>query len=450
MQAKLPLLLLILLPRVFAQSAPSPEATLLQAILQRMDALEKQNQQMAQELHDLRQKLEAAQQPEAQAATKAPIDERVAVTESRVEEQAQTKVEASQKLPITITGQLLFNVFSNTGNLRPLPDAVYSPYIATANSTGATARQTMLGFDFRGPILPGDGKVNGHIMLDFYSGIPSEQFDWVRMRTSDISLDWTDRSFTFAYDKPLIAPRQPSSLAEVAIPPLAGAGNLWLWLPQVRYEERRKLGKSAGLTAQGALLQTDETYNYVPGPFAYSLEKSRPAVEGRLGFWKSWNERQRLEVATGFHASASHVAQTTAASRIFSVDWLATPFSKLEISGTYFHGQNFAGLGALSNGFSVSYTGDVIPVHGDGGWTQFSSPLTNKLTFNLFAGFQNNRSSDVQRGNIVGSLSYAGNLMFHLSQNVIVSVEALQMRSRLSQNGDVIRNRYDLALAYLF
>jgi len=37
-------------------------------------------------------------------------------------------------------------------------------------------------------------------------------------------------------------------------------------------------------------------------------------------------------------------------SRIFSVDWLAAPFSKLQISGTWIYGQNFASL-AVSNDF---------------------------------------------------------------------------------------------------
>jgi hypothetical protein len=308
----------------------------------------------------------------------------------------------------------------------------------------------MLGFDFRGPSLPGDGNVNGHLMLDFYSGLPTEQLNWVRIRTSDISLDWKHRSLAFAFDKPLISPRQPNSLAEVAIPALAGAGNLWLWLPQVRYEERFQLGKSAGITTQAAALETDETYGYVPNEYSSSLERTRPAGEGRVGFWKSWNEKKRLEIATGFHASSSHVASASAASRIFSVDWFAAPFSKLEISGTYLHGQNFAGLGALPDGISVQSVGIVTPVRSTAGWLQFSSPLTDRLTLNLFAGYQNNRSLDVAAGDITGNLSYAGNLMYHLTQNVVVGVESLQTRTRLNQNGNIIRNRYDLALAYLF
>ena len=439
-------LIVLLRVSILAAEEPTPsETSLLQSIMQRMDALEKENRQMAEELHQLRQQLEAKQASEV-----APIEDRVAVTENRVEEQAQTKVEASQKFPITLTGRLLFNTFANTGSLQPLPNSTYPSFIDTANTTGATVRQTMLGFDFRGPTLPGDGKINAHVLLDFYSGIPSEQLDWLRIRTSDISADWQHRSFSFALDKPLISPRQPNSLAEVSIPPLANAGNLWLWLPQVRYEERFKFGANAGLSAQAALLQTDETYNYTPADYSSSLEKTRPALEGRVAFWKKWNDSQRLELGSGFHESTSHVAQRSVASRLVSIDWLAAPISKLEISGTFFHGQNFGGLGSLSTGYSILENGEVIPVHGNGGWTQLSTPVTSRLTFNLFGGFQRNRSSDLSTGNVIENLSYAGNLMFRLCPNVIVSLEALQMRSRLQHSDDLIRNRYDLAFAYLF
>ena len=425
--------------------AQTADTEMLKTILQRMDTLEQENRQMAQELHELREQLAAVN-----GTAKAPLDERVAVVENRVTEQAQTKVEAAQKFPVTFSGQLLFNAFANTGNLQALPDSTYSPLLATTSSAGATLRQTILGFDFRGPSLPGDGKVNGSIRLDFFSGIPSEQYDWIRMRTSDISLDWAKRSITFAYDKPLISPREPNSLAEVGVPPLADAGNLWLWVPQVRYEERFSMGANAGITAQAAALETNEGYEYVPATLAGTLEKSRPAVEGRVGFWKSWNNERRVEVAGGFHTSTSHVAGASAASRIYSVDWLAAPFTKLQLSGTYFRGQNFASLGALPSGFSVTSNGAVVPVRGQGGWTQISSPLTSRLTLNLFGGLQDDRASDIGTGDVMQNLTYAGNLMYHVRSNVIFSLEALQMRTRLKADGDLIRNRYDLALAYLF
>jgi len=50
---------------------------------------------------------------------------------------------------------------------------------------------------------------------------------------------------------------------------------------QVRYEERFNLGTPRA-SMSNALLETDETLNYVPAAFAASLEKSRPAFESRV------------------------------------------------------------------------------------------------------------------------------------------------------------------------
>ena len=41
-------------------------------------------------------------------------------------------------------------------------------------------------------------------------------------------------------------------------------------------------------------------------------------------------------------------------SNIYSVDWFFRPFSKVEISGMFFHGRNVAVLGGLRQGFTMS------------------------------------------------------------------------------------------------
>jgi hypothetical protein len=51
--------------------------------------------------------------PPTAPPTAPPITERIEVVEQRVADQAQTKVEASQKLPITLTGMVLFNAWMN-------------------------------------------------------------------------------------------------------------------------------------------------------------------------------------------------------------------------------------------------------------------------------------------------------------------------------------------------
>lgn len=443
------LLFTVLLPGFMFGAEDKPDPA-LQMILQRLTALEDRNRQLVEEVHALRQELVATRStaqasPEAAvSATQPPLDERVDVAERRIEEQSQTKLEAEHKLPVTLTGMFLFNAFSNSGPY----DAPNYAYLPTGpSSSGGTLRQTSIGLQFQGGSLPGGGTVGGNLIMDFFE--PAGQ-GWLRIRTGDLSFDWQDRSFSVGQYSPLISPYQPSSFAEVGIPPLAGAGNLWLWQPQARYEERLHLSKATGITGQVAVLETQETYGQPQSEYGGSLDPNRPAIEGRLAFWHKFDDERRLEIGSGFHASSSHVLGESAASRVYSIDWLALPWSRLTLSGSLFRGQNLSNLGGVGPGFTVVDEYQVVPIHGGGGWAQVSAQLAKRLTLNIFGGIQANRESNLQSDDIVQNLSYAGNLMYRISPNVIISFEALQARTRLRYEEEQIRNRYDLALAYLF
>jgi hypothetical protein len=451
-----------LLGVLWAQEKPAGGQVDLQLILNRLDALEQENQKLIQEIHSLREALiesraasnsaPAATQaaPQAsQAVPQASLEDRVAVAEQRIREQAQTKVESANKFPLKLTGMLLFNAFMNSGSPDNVQSAVYQDLLSGPNRSGATLRQTLLGLQFDGPTVAG-AKVRGDLMMDFFSGYSAPGASWLRIRRGTMSLDWGNRSFVVGQDKPLIAPREPHSLAEVGVPPLADAGNLWTWLPQARYEERIHLGTSDGINAQVALLQTNESYAHLDEEYVSSLEKSRPAFEGRLAYWHKWSDTSRMELGAGFHKSTSHVLGTSVGSRLVSLDWLIIPTPKLQISGTYFGGQNFAGIGGLPQSFRIDNDISAFPVHGSGGWLEFSSPLTERLTLNLFGGRQDNRARDLLDGDVARNISYAGNLIYRLGPNVLVSMEALQKRTRLLPGADQIHNRYDLALGYSF
>ena len=83
-------------------------------------------------------------------------------------------------------------------------------------------------------------------------------------------------------------------------------------------------------------------------------------------------------------------------------------------------------------------------------WGQISLPVTSRLTFNLFAGVQDNVGNTVLAGSVKQNLTYAGNLFYRLTPNVLTGIEALQQRSQLALGDTNLHNRYDLALAYLF
>lgn len=454
MRIRLLLLLVLFTFRVCAQE-DNRTSVVMKQILERLDSLEKENKQLVEDVRVLRQELETSRSSapavpaEGSKPTESSLADRVAVEEGRTAEQAQTKVEAAHKLPIQLNGLLLFNAFANSRQSIEEEPGVYA-LLTGPNRAGATVRQTLLGLTVEGPRLPGDGRINGFLTMDFYSRASDPEYTTLQLRRAGISLDWESRSFFVGQDKALISPYQPDSLAEVGIPPLAGAGNLWLWLPQARYEERLHFGTNTGLKAQLSLLQTEETYGTVPASVSRTLEEARPAIEGRFAFWHKFDDTRRIEIAPGFHASTTHVAGNSVGSHIGSLDWLVVPASYLKLTGTFFKGQNLANLGALGNGFVITPAGLARPVNSSGGWAQVAFPITNRLTLNLYSGLENDHSPYLSASNIVHDWTYATNLIYRIGPNVLVSAEALQMRTRSFAGVEGLQNHYDLAIGYLF
>jgi hypothetical protein len=453
MRHKLSLLLFLVVFNLYAQE-DAGSAAVMKQVLERLDTLEKENKELVEEIRALRQQL-AESHPAPAAAPMAaepgepPLDERLSVEEQRTAEQAQTKVEAAHKFPIQLGGMLLFNVFANSSNAAAEYADNYN-LLAGPSAIGATVRQTLLDLNFQGPHLPGDGTIKGFVSMDFYGGSSDPEYIRFRLRRAGVSFDWKKRSFFVGQDKPLISPYQPDSFAEVGVPPLAGAGNLWLWLPQARYEERFNFGTNTGFTGQVALLQTEESYAAVPSSLASTLEQARPALEGRFAFWHKFDDTRRFEFAPGFHTSTTHVAGTSIDSHIGSFDWLMVPASHLQFSGTFFNGQNIASLGALGSGFAIAQDGTPRPVHSTGGWAQLTVPITNRLTFHVFSGVEDDRNQFLYATSIVHNWTYASNLVYRLGPNVIISLEALQMRTRSAADVGALQNHYDLAIGYLF
>jgi hypothetical protein len=95
--------------------------------------------------------------------------------------------------------------------------------------------------------------------LDTWGGTPSNSLNHlIRVRTATVQIDWKNTSIVAGQDKPIVSPREPDSLAQVQVSPLTGAGNLWLWQPQVRVDQRFYFGQQAGLTAQVGVYETSE------------------------------------------------------------------------------------------------------------------------------------------------------------------------------------------------
>jgi len=441
-----------------AAQTPAEDSSAVRQILERLDRLEQQNHELTEEVRALRRELAASRgstdgvqaKTGDAASTGEDLAEKMEVQERRLEEQAQTKVESSQRMPLRITGMALFNAFVNSRPAGGVDVPVVAPASGSSLSGGATLSQTILGLDFRGPEIFGGGKIHGFINMDFFGGSGEPYDSLFRIRTAGLEFNWANTSVMFGQDKPLIAPREPNSLAQVGISPLTGAGNLWLWQPQARVEQRFHLDESTTFKAQASVLATREDYGYVPPAYASSLQDARPAVEGRFSLAHSLDDQRRIEIGSGFHASNTHVDGVTVPSRIFAIDWFANPWRKLEFSGAFFRGSNVTTIGGIGQGFSIISDQNVNAVHADGGWGQLSFLLAPRLTLNLFGGEQQNRGSDLGASGIAKNGAFAANLMYRLAPNVILSFESGQVRTERLGVGNRLNNHNDLAVAYLF
>jgi hypothetical protein len=421
--------------------------------VERLNRLEQENTRLRTELTDLRAQIDVLRNPQPTAqgpAVRATVEERLDIAERRIEEQAQTKIEGSQRIPIRFSGMLLSNL-SRSGPHSGGNDIPTTASVATGRRpAGLTFRQSIIGMEYQGSQSVLGARVRGSLFADFFEGLAesSSGYSPFRIRTASLALDWNSTSVSFGIDKPLVSPRDPNSFSYFGISPLTAAGNLWRWQPQVRVEHRLSLGPADKLRAQGAIFQTYEELGVEIG-YRYPIERRRPGLQGRFEYSHSFDENRRIEFAPAFHTSDTHAGGQSIPSRLLSFDWFANPWSKLEITGTYFMGRNIHHFGALRQSFTVPADGRVVPVHSRGGWAQLSFPVTPRVTLNIFGGIHDDRNRDLTEG-IGVNRNGAANIQYRIAPNVIVSLEAMQIRTNYLGPGIFKNNRYDLAVAYLF
>ena len=179
----------------------------------------------------------------------------------------------------SLTGMLLFNA-SRTVSMAAVPSIPLNAALTPASRPhrGATLRQTILGLKFNGPDLPGGGKASGTLYMDFWGGTSGANNNLFRVRTATLDLTWNNTTVSVGQDKPIVSPREPVTLAQVGLAPLSAAGNLWLWQPQARIEQRFDFSDDSGIKAQAGVYETSESYPINGAPaFTNLLEKARPA-----------------------------------------------------------------------------------------------------------------------------------------------------------------------------
>ena len=326
---------------------------------------------------------------------------------------SQSKVESGSRYRVRLSGMALVNSFVTSdggGENFDVPELAepVNP-LHSGRSFGTTMRQSLVGLSVSGPTVAG-ARTSGELQFDFFGGFPEtgngETAGLARLRTGAMRLEWPNTTVVLGQTEPFISPLSPTSLASVAVPALSYSGNLWAWVPQVSVEHRRSVANGGAVTLTGGVLDpltgdypVDSSY-FEPGA---GHRGGVPAVAGRLG-WQSDSSDRPIAVGVGGYYSR----QDWGRDRIVN-GWATTadgvlPVSRLiTLSGEFYKGRAFGGLGAGENG-SVLFDGDpgqtstrVQGLRSTGGWLQAAFALTNRVEFNTALGQDAPSDADLER-----------------------------------------------------
>jgi hypothetical protein len=325
------------------------------------------------------------------------LEEEQQLLNARLEEHNQTKVESASKYRVRFSGAAILNVTSNTGIVDNLDFPSFVPAdrpIDPKGSFGASLRQSLLGLEVFGPEIKG-AHVSADLQFDFAGGFANAPdgvtLGLARLRTGVIRIAGPHTTLVAGQDAPFFSPLSPSSIASLALPAFAYAGNLWTWTPQIRLEHRVNLTEKSSFLLQGGLLDplTGELPNsqYLRTPDAGEASR-QPAYAART-VWSHRLFHHELAFGVGgyysrqnweFHRNVNAWAGTT--------DWTVPLGDQWEFSGEFYRGRALGGLGA-GIGRSVVFSGPITNpgtqvrgLNATGGWTQIKFRQTEKLEWN--------------------------------------------------------------------
>ncbi len=360
------------------------------------------------------------------------VEENLQVLDSKLTDQAQTKVESASKYRVRLFGMALFNLFDNRGAV----DNVDVPTLATsrgvldsAGSFGGTLRQSTLGLQVFGPRVAG-AKTSGDIQFDFSGGSPlvpnGATMGLARLRTATLRMDWAQTSVVGGQDMMFFAPLAPTSLASVAVPPLSYAGNLWAWTPQLRVERRLALSGGSEVSLKAGILDslTGQIPNqqYVRQPSA-GEKSGQPAYATHVSWSREVSDRSMTFGAGAYYGRQNWGAERKVNSWVALADWNLPLGRWFALSGEFYRGCAIGGLGAVT-GRSVVFSGSlqdpavlVAGLNSAGGWTQLKFAPLSKLEFNAAFGSDNPFSHDIFR--FAQNFSYANALVLRNQEGFI-------------------------------
>ncbi len=451
----------------------------------RIDESQRQIEELRQQLTTLQTQLADTQHTpapdppqDANSATDQSLQqirEHQAIQDAQIATHDQSKVETESKYPLKLTGLVLLNGFVNTRAVD-LPATPTSALPGSGNS-GLSVRQTIFGFDARGPQLWGAAS-SADLRVDF-AGTPDSSsststFSYsyatantlLRLRTAHARLDWTDTQAYFALDRPIISPDSPASLTAVAEPALAWSGNLWMWNPQAGLTQSIPAGAST-LRLDAALVDVADSPLTPASGQTTSAESSRwPGLEARIALLGSSSR----EDASHFGIGGYFAPHLSPFGRRYDA-WAATLDTHLRLAAglsltaSAYRGLALGGLGAgtykdivfrPSPGGTGYYS---RPLDNVGGWLQLQEKFSERLQLNAAFGTDQAFARELSRyalptnsylQNLARNTTWTANAIYSPSAYLLFSLEYRRLQTAYALGETSSSNIFGAAAGYRF
>ena len=391
------------------------------------------------------------------------LEASVEVLQRQVADAATTGVQTRSRIQVELSGRVAMNAFSNERIVNNVDDPQFVRRDTAAavplKGFGMGIRQTMLGLRATVSDVLG-GSFHGVMDVDFYGGQqPStggRTFPLLRIRTANGTLTWSHAELLAGQDVPLFSPLNPVSPAAVGTPDFVGAGNLWLWLPQLRGTV--ETGSTVKLALQGAVLAP--TSGDAAGAFDTDFDAAertrRPYLESRLR--ARWGEFEMAgEVGCAAHvgwvsvpAAGRSAPDSMLTSKALGCDARVSLGSWLELRGEAYTGQLVRGLGGGAIGQGVGANGR--PVRNDAGWAQLNvRPPGSIASGGVGCGADHPRADDLPRDGTarLRNTACAVHALLKPAGPVFLGAEARRIATQYA-NARYDNNHLNLAIGFEF
>ena len=328
----------------------------------------------------------------------ARAEDAITVLQRQLADMAATNVHTATKVHAELFGRLLLNGFYNTGRVNLIDDPQFvlpgAPPLSFHGTTGLTVRQSTVGVAMTANDVLG-GNMAGEITLDLFGAAaadPSKNFPQPRIRTLGVTIAWKHVDLLFGQESPLFLGVNPVSAAAVAVPDFVTAGNIWLWLPQIRLGLHTAGKVQFGVQGAALTPQSGDPVNALDPDQSDLAERSgRPYVQGRA-YLKWGRDEMAGEIAFDVHQGWFATAgDSLLSSWGVGVDASFSLAPWLEIRGEVYRGQLLRGLGGggIAQNFGLPDTvsgSPALPLHDEGAWAQLIFRVRPRLEIPIGCG----------------------------------------------------------------